>query len=263
MAATAKAVKSTAIIAIKKNVTSAIFAGMTAVFLTLIFNFLASLLSQTIGAFAAIILLIISYILLLFPLYFGLLRFFWRLIHGSIDLPLSVFYYFSAFKLYKRALKFVLTLLFKILTISIFVFLPVAAALLISKGIIFDFLGANVPIWTANLDASMGIINFVAVIILISILLKYHLVPLLLVADEDMDVDEAFNMSVIISKKANIEFISLVFSFFWWILLSLFVIPLVFTLPYLLTAYCVYFRYTVAEYNEYAENLINDFTVHL
>lgn len=263
MSATTKAVKSTAVTALKKNLVSAIFAGMTAVFLTFVFIFLTSVLSLVIGAILSNVLLILAYVFLLFPLYLGLLRFFWRLIYDAIDMPLSVFYYFSSFGLYKKSMKLIFTLLLKVFIVAILVFLPVVAVLLFSKGTIFNFFGANVPVWTANLDAVMGIINFIAVVILLGILLKYHLVPLLIVADEEMDIDEAFNMSVVISKKANLEFISLIASFVGWILLSLFAIPLIFTLPYMLTAYCVYFRFTVAEYNEFAKNTINDFTVHL
>ena len=263
MSATAKAVKSTALTALKSNIISAIFAGMIPVFLTLIFIFLTSVLSSVIGAILSNVLLVSAYVFLLFPLYLGLLRFFWRLIYGAVDMPLSIFYYFSALQLYKKSMKLVFTLLLKVFIVAVLVFLPVIAVLLFSKGTVFDAFGVNVPVWTANLDAAVGIINFVAVVILLGILLKYHLVPLLIVADEDMDVDEAFNMSVIISKKSNLEFVSLVFSFIGWILLSLFAIPLIFTLPYMLTAYCVYFRYTVAEYNEFANNTINDYTVHL
>ena len=60
-------------------------------------------------------------------------------------------------------------------------------------------------------------------------------------------------MSTVISKKSGIDFVYLLFSFLGWMFLSLLVIPLIFTLPYMITSYAVHVRFAVAEYNRYIE----------
>jgi uncharacterized membrane protein len=52
-----------------------------------------------------------------------------------------------------------------------------------------------------------------------------------------------------ISKHSSGAFASLILSFFGWFLLSLFGIPLVYTLPYFLISYVVHCRFAIVNYN--------------
>ena len=74
--------------------------------------------------------------------------------------------------------------------------------------------------------------------------------PFLIAADEDMEVDEAIHMSDTISKRTMLDFIYLFFSFFGWILVSVLVFPLIFTMPYILISFGVHVRFAIAEYNK-------------
>jgi uncharacterized membrane protein YccF (DUF307 family) len=65
-----------------------------------------------------------------------------------------------------------------------------------------------------------------------------------------MDVYEAIHKSTLLSRATSIDFLGLLLSFFGWILLSVTVIPLIFTLPYFLTSYMVHSRFAVANYNK-------------
>ena len=88
------------------------------------------------------------------------------------------------------------------------------------------------------------------VIILIAIMLKYYLAPFLFVADEDMDVMEAIHKSTVLTRATAVDFLILVLSFLGWILLSVLVMPLIFTLPYMVMSYVVHSRFAVANYNK-------------
>ena len=79
--------------------------------------------------------------------------------------------------------------------------------------------------------------------------------PLFFVADDNIDANEAMHMSTVISRKTSIDFVYLCFSFIGWLLLSILIVPLIFTLPYMLTSYAVHIRFAVAEYNRHIEQI--------
>ena len=55
--------------------------------------------------------------------------------------------------------------------------------------------------------------------------------------------------------KTLIDFIYLIFCFLGWYLLSLFIFPMIYTLPYAITAYCVHCRFAVADYNKHTKRV--------
>ena len=186
---------------------------------------------------------------LLLPLMLGVVRYFWRLIMGADDSPINVFYYLSCREQYLRALRLFFALLVRIALISVVVLLPAIAVWIISNPEIYEMFDVAIPIWSSNLNTIWAFLGSISVFVIISLSVKYYLAPLLIVADESMEIEEAIVMSKIIAKKTHIDFIFLVFSFIGWILLSLLVIPLVFTLPYIITSYAVHCRFAIADYN--------------
>lgn len=135
--------------------------------------------------------------------------------------------------------------------------LPVLIVYLISSGFIFELLNIQIPSWTANLNAIILILSAVSFVILVFVMMKYYISPILFVADEDMDVSEALNMSVLISKKTHIDFSYLLFSFLGWILLSFLIIFNFLIIPYILVAYAVHSRFAIAEFNMFLEKNYN------
>ena len=86
-------------------------------------------------------------------------------------------------------------------------------------------------------------------------MLKYYLAPFLIVADENMEVGEAIHMSSTVSKNVMLDIIYLFLSFLGWIALSVLIIPLVFTMPYMLTSLSFHVRFAIAEYNKRVEKI--------
>ena len=78
---------------------------------------------------------------------------------------------------------------------------------------------------------------------------------MLLAADEEMDVNEAVHMSVVISKNTVLDFIYLLFSMLGWVLLSFFFIPLIYTIPLFITVYLTHSSIAVSEYNEHIKRV--------
>lgn len=253
MTAGNNAVKHTARTILNTRMLKSVFSASAIIFSTFICYYTAALLEIVTGPYVATAIFAVSALFLLAPLYLGLLRFFWRQLFGAEDLPICVFYYLSNKSLYKKVLKYILTLTSKILGISVIIALPAFAVWLASQGFIYEMLDMPIPIWSANLNNVFVFLRSIAIVVITAIALKYYLSPILFVADENIDISEALYMSKTISRKTYIDFVFLCFSFLGWILLSILIIPLIFTLPYMVTAYTVHSRFAIADYNLFVE----------
>jgi hypothetical protein len=135
--------------------------------------------------------------------------------------------------------------------ITLLVFLiPVFAVKILAGSWIYSLLNISTPIWTVNLS---DVVDFLVVLATASTFfacLKYYLAPALFVGDEDMKVSECIRLSSVISKRTTIDFVFLFFGFSGWILLSLLIIPLVFSLPLMTTAYLVHSTEAITDFNK-------------
>ncbi len=264
MTAGSKAVKHTAKTALKNNLLSSIFSCSIFLFTVFIIIYVSHFLGVVAGEIASTVLHISLNILITLPLVLGLFRFFWRILFDAKDAPIAVFYYFSDKNQYTKALKFFLKLISKCIIPAIIFFLPAVAVQIVVNGKVFELLDISIPLWSANLEYVYLFLRSLAYILLIFYMLKYYLSPFLIVSDENMDIDEALNMSTIISRKTTVDFVYLFFSFILWILVSVLVIPLIFTIPYILTSYAVHFRFAVAEYNKHIEkSMVEEFPTYV
>ena len=118
----------------------------------------------------------------------------------------------------------------------------------------YNFFDLSLPVWTSSLWTLNSFLAIISSFALIFVALKYYLAPFLFVSDANMHPAEAINMSVIISRRTGSDFVALVLSFALWILLSVFVAPLIFTIPYFIAAYGVHCRYAVTAYNNDVDN---------
>lgn len=209
------------------------------------------------GVFGFIFNLTILFLTIL-PVFLGFIRYFWRIVCGVTDNPISLFYYFSSFDKYKRAIKLAFSLTIKTVFYYVFFIIPSLLLEIFASEKFYDFLKIPIPLWSANLSNVALFFKFLALSATIFLLLKFHLAPMLAVADENMDIDEAIHLSKIISKTATFDFLFLVFSFIGWVLLSLLVVPIIFTLPYFIIAYLLYSSNVVNRFNDKIKILNND-----
>ncbi len=257
MTSGSKIVKITAKTALKGNMLKAIFTICIFLFCYFICNYSAGIFSYT-GNFAfSYVLFTLMLIFLLAPLFLGLLRFIWRMLFSANDNPITVFYYFSDKSRYIKALSFVFHFIFKAIPIGLLLFFPIFIIWFVTQGFFYEIIDVAIPLWTANLNSILKILIVFAVVSLLFYMLRFYIAPILFVADEEMDVFETLHRSTVISRKSSLDFIYLISSLIGWILISFFVIPLIFTLPYILTAYAVHVRFAVAEYNKHIGNLNN------
>lgn len=219
------------------------------VFTYLIGDLALSLLSSVADIVLLTVLEALFFLFVLSPLFIGVVRFFYRVSWGEKDSAISVFKYFSNLQEYKRALHLILILTIKLICAGIILFLPCIIVWMLSSEWFYDTFNLSMPIWTSSLLALNLMLAIVAIFALCFVMLKYYLSTFLFVSDENMDPAEVVNMSTIISRRTGGDFFGLVLSFFVWILLSLFIAPIIFVLPYFATAYVIHCRHAVTAYN--------------
>ncbi len=217
---------------------------------------IASIFSGLVGYFATIIILLVT---VFAPLFLGVLNFFKRLLWNQDDSVLIIFKFFSSLAIYKRALHFIVLFCIKLVSAAAVLFFPCLIVWLLSSEKLYALLGLSLPVCASNLWALNSFLSFLALLALCFVMLKYYLSAFIFVGNEGINVAEAINMSVIISKRTGGDFFGLLLSFAPWILLSFFLVPLVFTVPYFLASYAVHCRYAIAAYNRDVERFNAEF----
>ena len=258
MTSGSKIVKITAQTALKGNILKTIFTVCVFLFCYFICNYSAGIFSYTGNYTFTYILFTLMSIFIIAPLFLGLLRYIWRILFSANDNPILVFYYFSEKTKYIKALNFIFHFIFKAIPMAILIFSPTFVVWILSQKFIYELFDIATPIWTSNLNSILRILVVFAIVSLVFYMLRFYIAPILFVADEKSDVSEILHMSTVIARKSSLDFIYLISSFIGWILISVLVIPLIFTLPYILTSYAVHVRFAIAEYNKHIGNLNNN-----
>ncbi len=194
------------------------------------------------------------------PLFLGVLNYFRRLVWDQKDSILIIFKYFSNKELYKRAIKFNLLLALKLITASVVFFSPYFIVCLISNEKLYEFLGLSLPVWTSNLWALNSFVVLISLLLVCFYMIRYYLSAFIFVANDEIEPAEALNMSQIIARRTGGDFFGLVLSFAPWIIISVFVAPLIFTVPYFMASYVVHCRFAITAYNLDVDRFNNSFT---
>lgn len=255
MATASTVVKKTAKAVLKDNWTEAIALGAIVIFANMIFYIAVSLFSMVIPSLITVLITAAIEILLIFPLTLGGLRSFWLIMRDQKNVLQEVLYYFSSVENYFRAIKLFTSLIFKMLWMGIPLIIPSIITDALSSAKVYEFFQLSAPAWSSNFSVVSVFLKIAAGVILIFLMLKYYLAPFLIIADEQMDVQEAIHKSTVLAKASGIDFVFLFLSFIGWIILSLFVIPLIVTVPYFMVSYMVHSRFSVANYNRVVNRL--------
>ncbi len=247
------AVKATAKTALKGNFFKCAVCAMVLIFTWLLCQNAVGALAMLTGNLVAEIIFCLLTVFIISPLALGTLRFIWRMLFGAKDSPLYAFYWFSSRTLYIRALKFTVQFVLKAVVWLLIANIPAFFLFVLSKSYVFDLLGSSMPVWTANFGYYSVLLKNLSYVAVFFIMLKYYMAPVLFVADDNIDCNEAMYTSSVTSRKSAIDFVGLIFSSAGWLVLSFFILPLPFTLPLILSYYAVHIRFSVAEYNRHIE----------
>lgn len=193
--------------------------------------------------------------LLVLPLALGTFRFFSRWLEGVCDYPTTVFFYFSNIAVYRKSLNFILRLIIRLLISYFLLSLPAIIVGGLASADVYEFFGFAIPLWTPLLSTISNLLFVLSFIVFIFVNIKYYLSPYLFIIDDETTPANAMKMSMIISRRTQIDFIYLFFGMIVYVVLSLLFLPLIFTMPFLIMTYLVHSKYAVIEYNNTIEAL--------
>lgn len=249
MANNSSVVKATAKTALKGKWFKAAICSFMPIILYFIIIYIVAVLNLVISNVANLLVFPLLCFFGLFPITLGVLRYFWRMLNSADDELVSVFYFFSSSKIYLNFLKNTFYVTLRLVLIAFFCFIPAMLTDLFLGSEIYVFFNIPIPTIISHSWVISSAVKILSAVVFVFIVGRYYLVPFLTVADENMDLSEAMHISSVISKSSFSDFILLVFGFIGWMVLSIFLVPLVFTLPYMLSAYLIHSRFAVAEYN--------------
>ncbi len=243
-------VKSTAKTQLKNNWVSAILVAVIFIlmlyFAVILFEIIYSLLvgngrSSVMGMTMCVFCTAVS-LIVVFPLYQGVLRWFWFL---GLNKPLplgELFYYFSSRELFLKTMRLHILLTARCIITATLCSVP---SFFLK---VFPFREFGMP------DSILSLIEKVSVVLLliglgvsVVILFKYFIAPMLLTVNEDAQPEEI----VVIAKQLSLSVktcLRFILSFVGWILLSFLGIPLVYTVPYFFMSYAVFVRFSVTNH---------------
>ena len=245
-------VKNTVKSALKGKRVPATLASLTVVFAYYIVYMLTTSLASVMNdAFKIIatVFFALALIFLVLPLLLGAIRYFWRLTGGADDNPATVFYYFASLFAYRRAVKLILLVIFRLVCVTFVCMLPYFIVNILSDTWLYHLLGTEMPLWVAGMDLLKSFLQVSGICVAVVVSLRYYLVPAIAVMDEDLLLLEAVHISVMVSRRSASAFCGLVASLVGWILLSFFVIPTVYTVPLFIGCYVVHSRFALVNYN--------------
>lgn len=246
---TSKAVKSTALITLKENWAQSCAQSMIPVFATIIVFLCSVLLSLPFGNIIAYLIFAVIFSLIVAPLWLGTLRTFWRCANGINDGVSGCFYYFSKKNEYIRSVKFNLMILLHWIKVSLILLIPAILVHILTNSQIYDFFGLSIPLFVMNLRY-LGVVFCIGALILgIAHLITLYLPAFLFVSIEDMKPPECLKRGREIGRYTKSRFFTHLISYMGWLVVSILLIPLIFTMPYLMMSYVVECRYNVAFYN--------------
>ena len=244
----AKAVKTTAKALLKGNWANSVVISAIPLLCAAVIYIVTYLLSLPLGDFSVIIALA-AYLFLIAPLWLGTLRCFWRMANEIKDSPFEVFYFFSALKSYKRALAFSLKIMLRIFICFTVFFLPSIIVQLLTNEYFYEFFGMATPIWVLSFRPVFYVLRFAGFVAAVAYICGILLPSFLLLANEEMSTGDCIKQGIEIGKIEKSNLAAIVWSYMGWILLSFLVVPLLFTLPYLLMSYIVACRFSVVQHN--------------
>ncbi len=226
-------------------------------FLLMIFSILGQFFS---GGFSLIIIslpILFAGIIVGFPLWLGTLQLF-RYINEGVDTTLyTVFYCFSTRERLTKSLKLGLLLVSRIFLVAVLLLLPAFLLDLLASGNLPFFKENGMPIWFSNLWVFGAFLRGIAAVIFAFIIMRHYLAAYIFILNDDLDCFEIMLLSKKVSKISIGSMGALLLSLIGYFAVSIFVVPLIFTLPIIIMSYVVHADAAIDLYNK--KTLTNNF----
>ena len=178
----------------------------------------------------------------IFPLAFGVMRWFWMISNGCDARLNELFAYFSSGKLFFKTAYLSLGLFFRLVLGVIICYLPYSIVAVITNPKVYEMFSWAFKKHVSGLVALAPTLKFLGTLGLFFWISTYILFFVIMFTEADWSVRGVIRRSIQISKGNRLRFVGFILSFFGWLLSCFLIIPLPFVLPYLLASTAVYGR---------------------
>ncbi len=191
-------------------------------------------------------------LLILAPLGFGVMRWFWNVTGGGQGRVGEIFYYFSSGKIYFKAFILSLRLLLRLAVGAVICFLPYNILGILTTPNLYYNLGIPMPMVMDSLSPLVGFFYLCGIMAFLLWTGIYFLCYTVIFSEGGLTVTQIIRRTVKVSRGFRFNSVGFILSFFGWLLLSLLAVPVIFTLPYLLASLAVYGRevYRASKHSE-------------
>lgn len=181
-------------------------------------------------------------LLVILPLVFGVLRWFWLITSCKDADIIEIFHFFSNTKLFFKTLKIAFSVIWRIIVAAVVCFLPSVVCNQLLRPEIYNYFGFAMPIWLSGLFPLVSLLiiwGFASFILWIA---RYALIYTVIFNEPELSAKQTIKKSILLSHGRRLRLVAFVFSFAGWVALSLLVLPILFVVPFIFAALCVYGR---------------------
>ncbi len=178
----------------------------------------------------------------MFPLIYGVMRWFWLVTGGSDPSVSEIFHYFSSASVFGKAVLVSVGLFFRLVVGAIISFLPYVLLNIVTLPDFYSRLNITMPTWMDSLTPLIPVLEMLGFLLLILWVSLYAMFYTVMFNNPSMSAHSIITTSVKITRNRRVRFVVFVFSFFGWFALNLLVLPMIFTMPYFIASLAVYGR---------------------
>lgn len=181
-------------------------------------------------------------LVVLFPLSFGVLRWFWNISSAKSHSLSEIFYYFSSTKQFFKAIGIALGLFIRMILGAIVCFLPGIILHYLTVPDIYNALGFGMPFWLESLNPLVSVFETLGILLFVFWVLRYSLFYVILFSEPELSAMKTIKKGADLSGGQALRLFGFLVSFSGWLALCLLVIPIIFVAPYIFASFAVYGR---------------------
>lgn len=178
----------------------------------------------------------------MFPLIFGIMRWFWMVTGGSNPDIGEIFHFFSEPKQFFKSFRISIGIYLRLIVGTVVCFLPYIAMSILTQPDVYNKLGFDMPIVMESLNSIVGILEFLGFAALMLWVSSFALFYSVMFSEPELSAHKTIRKTTKMSRGLRFNLVTFVLSFFGWFMLSFLIVPLLFVAPYFLSSMAVYGR---------------------
>lgn len=181
-------------------------------------------------------------LIVMFPLIFGVIRWFWLVTGGSDPALNEIFHYFSSSKVFFKTMALSIGLYLRLVVGAIVCFSPYIAMGVLTTPDLYDRLGITMPVVMESLRPLVSFSKILGFIVLLLWISTYALCYTVVFSEPELTAHRTVRRTVEVTRGFRFNSVCFAFSFFGWAIACLLVLPVLFVMPYFLSSIAIYGR---------------------